>query len=198
MSAVVTVGSRSSPRALRNTFWLPRVSATTEATAARDAVIRRAVRTAAVRDQASGDQHLTRQPIAAGQSESEFRIEADNAIRVEGVVRVVQIGGRGLPLIGRHVVEATRVLPDTQTGDHLPTVRHPLGRREVDTVVFGIEVPVGCRRCCSAAPGTPGSGCTTRPWSQRVARRCRRGRPGTLMVTGVYALGGAARFRTPI
>ena len=36
-SAVVTVGSRSSPRALRKTFWLPRVSATTDATAARDA-----------------------------------------------------------------------------------------------------------------------------------------------------------------
>src|SRR5262245_66606108 len=37
MSAVFTLGSRSSPRALRNTVWLPRVSATTDATAARDA-----------------------------------------------------------------------------------------------------------------------------------------------------------------
>src|SRR5207249_10646353 len=37
ISPIVTVASRSSPRALRNTFWLPRVSATTGATAARDA-----------------------------------------------------------------------------------------------------------------------------------------------------------------
>src|SRR5439155_17436569 len=36
-SAVVTVGSRSSPRALRKTVWVPRVSGTTDATAARDA-----------------------------------------------------------------------------------------------------------------------------------------------------------------
>src|SRR6476660_1955121 len=37
MSAVFTAGRRSSPRADRNTVWLPRVSATTGATTARDA-----------------------------------------------------------------------------------------------------------------------------------------------------------------